>query len=47
MKREWVDGHLARSSDRVLPGVAAIAGMAVTALVYLGVTHGQASLARG
>lgn len=48
IKREMVDGHLSSWSRRILPGVAAAAGMAVPALIYLsftagtGATHGWA-----
>jgi NhaA family Na+:H+ antiporter len=47
IKREVVDGQLARPADRRLPIVAAAAGMAVPALIYLAVTHGVDGLARG
>ena len=39
IKRELVDGHLATWSDRALPSLAALGGMAVPALIYLGVAH--------
>ena len=48
IKREMVDGHLSSWPRRILPGVAAAAGMAVPALIYLfftagtGATHGWA-----
>jgi Na+:H+ antiporter, NhaA family len=48
IKREIVDGHLSSWPRRILPGVAAAAGMAVPALFYLfftagtGATHGWA-----
>ncbi|MCZ0961357.1 Na+/H+ antiporter NhaA [Paracoccus benzoatiresistens] len=48
IKREMVDGHLSSWPRRILPGVAAAAGMAVPALFYLfftwgtGATHGWA-----
>ncbi|MFQ0815695.1 sodium:proton antiporter [Brucella anthropi] len=48
IKREMVDGHLSSWPRRILPGVAAAAGMAVPALVYLafnlnsGASHGWA-----
>ncbi|ONF96659.1 Na+/H+ antiporter NhaA [Sphingomonas jeddahensis] len=35
IKREFVDGRLARADDRRLPFIAAVAGMAVPALIYL------------
>lgn len=40
IKREMVDGHLSSWPRRILPGVAAAAGMAVPALVYLFFTAG-------
>ncbi|MEO5866091.1 MAG: Na+/H+ antiporter NhaA [Sphingomonas sp.] len=47
IKREMVDGELARPADRRLPVVAAIAGMAVPALIYLAATAGDPALRRG
>ncbi|MFT3968535.1 MAG: Na+/H+ antiporter NhaA [Sphingobium sp.] len=47
IKREWVDGSLARWDQRCLPIIAAGAGMAVPALVYLAVTDGHPGLAAG
>ena len=41
IKRELVDGHLNNWADRRLPIIAATAGMAVPALVYLAVAGGQ------
>ena len=35
IKREFVDGRLARADDRRLPIIAAVAGMGVPALIYL------------
>ena len=35
VKRELIDGELATNARRILPGAAAIAGMAVPALIYL------------
>jgi len=35
IKREFVDGHLARWEDRGLPIIAAVGGMAAPALIYL------------
>lgn len=40
IKREMVDGHLSSWPRRILPGVAAAAGMGVPALVYLAFTGG-------
>jgi len=47
IKREFVDGHLALWSDRILPFIAAAAGMIVPALVFLIATRGDAALLRG
>ncbi len=47
IKRELVDGHLARWSDRALPMIAAASGMAVPAAIYLFVVAGTPGLARG
>lgn len=47
IKREFVEGQLAEWRDRRLPFVAAAAGMAVPAIVYLLVTSGDAELAKG
>jgi Na+:H+ antiporter, NhaA family len=47
IKREFLDGHLSTSADRRLPFIAAAAGMAVPAVVYLAVTGGAADLTRG
>ncbi len=47
IKREFVDGHLSTWADRRLPFIAAAAGMAVPALVYLATIGGDPALARG
>ena len=47
IKREFIDGHLSTWADRRLPCIAAAAGMAVPAVVYLLTIGGDASLARG
>jgi NhaA family Na+:H+ antiporter len=47
VKREWYEGRLATSAARRLPIVAAAAGMAVPALIYLLVTGFDPALIRG
>jgi NhaA family Na+:H+ antiporter len=47
IKREFVVGHLARWPDRILPAVAALAGMAVPAIVYLAIAGRTPGLTRG
>ncbi|MEI5688484.1 Na+/H+ antiporter NhaA [Sphingomonas kyungheensis] len=47
IKRELVDGHLASWSDRILPTLAALSGMAVPAAVYLAIAGTTPGLARG
>jgi NhaA family Na+:H+ antiporter len=47
IKRAFLIGALARLSDRILPVIAALAGMAVPAALYLMVAAGVPGLARG
>jgi Na+:H+ antiporter, NhaA family len=47
IKREFVDGHLASWADRRLPAIAALAGMAAPALVFLAFVLPDGHLARG
>jgi NhaA family Na+:H+ antiporter len=47
VKREWLDGRLSTPAERRLPLIAAAAGMAVPALVYLAATGFDPALARG
>jgi len=47
VKREWLEGRLKRAEARRLPILAAMAGMAVPALVYLTVTMGSPELRPG
>ena len=47
IKREFVDGRLATWDRRRLPVIAAAVGMIVPALIYLAVTAGDPTLARG
>ena len=47
VKREWIEGRLAKREARRLPILAAVAGMAVPAAVYLAVTQGAGELRAG
>jgi NhaA family Na+:H+ antiporter len=47
IKREFVDGRLASWDRRRLPMIAAAAGMAVPAIIYIFVTKGEAGLSQG
>jgi Na+:H+ antiporter, NhaA family len=47
VKREWYEGRLATPAERRLPIVAATAGMAVPALIYLAVAWSDPQLLRG
>jgi NhaA family Na+:H+ antiporter len=47
VKREWHEGQLSTPASRRLPIVAAVAGMAVPALIYLIVTGFSSELIRG
>ena len=47
VKREWYDGRLSTPAERRLPIIAAAAGMAVPALLYLLVIGFDAALLRG
>ena len=47
IKRELIDGRLSTWPQRRLPVVAAAAGMAVPAIIYLLITGGRADLAHG
>ena len=47
IKREWVDGQLSTWSRRILPGVAAVGGMAVPALIYVVIQQGDPATLRG
>ncbi|KQO65783.1 sodium:proton antiporter [Methylobacterium sp. Leaf87] len=47
IKREMLDGQLATWRRRVLPGIAALGGMAVPALVYVAFNLGDADALRG
>ena len=47
VKRELVDGELASPRRRILPGVAAVAGMVVPALVFVAFNRGDAAALRG
>ena len=47
VKREWIEGRLATREARRLPILAAVAGMAIPAAVYLAVTQGAGELRAG
>nr|WP_245653222.1 Na+/H+ antiporter NhaA [Herbidospora sakaeratensis] len=47
LKEEFVHGELSRLRDAILPIVAALAGMAVPALIYVGVSWGVPNAIRG
>ncbi len=47
VKREWYQGRLASAAERRLPIIAAAAGMAAPALIYLAVTWCDPALAAG
>ena len=47
VKREWYDGRLSSPEERRLPIIAAAAGMAVPAIIYLAVVGGDVRLANG
>lgn len=47
VKREWVDGELSSRRRRLLPGVAAVAGMVVPALVFVALNRGDPAALRG
>jgi NhaA family Na+:H+ antiporter len=47
IKREWLDGRLSNWERRILPIIAAVAGMVAPALIYLAVTHRQPGLSAG
>ncbi|MET0617838.1 MAG: Na+/H+ antiporter NhaA, partial [Luteibacter sp.] len=47
IKREFIDGELATNRLRVLPGLAALGGMVVPAVIFLSVTWGDADAMRG
>jgi len=47
IKREVLDGQLARWPDRILPGIAAGAGVVIPALIYVAVNRGDATGMRG
>ena len=47
IKREFLDGQLSTWPRRVLPGIAALGGMVVPALIYVAVTWREPGLVRG
>ena len=47
VKREWIEGRLATAAERRLPILAAAAGMALPALVYIAIVGFDPALVRG
>ena len=47
VKREWYEGRLSTPAERRLPIIAAIAGMAVPALIYVAAVQGDPALVHG
>jgi NhaA family Na+:H+ antiporter len=47
VKREIIEGDLSSWSQVALPGIAAVGGMAVPALIYIGFNHGESFAMRG
>ncbi len=47
VKREIIEGHLSSLSQIALPGIAAIGGMLVPALIYVALNHGNEFAMRG
>ncbi len=47
IKREVLDGELATWPQRILPGICAVGGMVVPALVYVAFNHGDSAAMRG
>jgi len=47
VKREWLEGRLSSPAERRLPIIAAVAGMALPALIFLALVRAEPALARG
>ena len=47
IKREMLEGQLANRKDRILPGIGALGGMIVPAIIYASVTQGDPQALRG
>ncbi len=47
LKREWIEGELSKPEARVLPGICAVMGMIVPALVYIALNYDDTTRIKG